>query len=66
MYGKDAYRVHVYIYAVRSRYLNNFPHLSMLSLTLRKAMYPTVSFLLMLFIIFVGCGQAFNMASVHT
>jgi hypothetical protein len=62
MYGKDAYRVHVYIYAVRSRYLNNFPHLSMLSLTLRKAMYPTVSFLLMFFIIFVGCGQAFNMA----
>ncbi len=44
------------------KYLNNFPHLSMLTLTLRKAMYPTVSFLIMFFIIFVGCGQAFNMA----
>eukprot|EP01043_Picozoa_sp_COSAG02_P064526 COSAG02_NODE_9461_length_2209_cov_1.006161_2_plen_345_part_00 len=44
------------------KYLNNFPHLSMLTLTLRKAIYPTVSFLIMFFIIFVGCGQAFNMA----
>jgi hypothetical protein len=44
------------------KYLNQFPHLSMLSLTLRNAYYPTVSFLIMFFIIFVGCGQAFNMA----
>ena len=34
----------------------------MLSLTLRNAYYPTLSFLIMFFIIFVGCGQAFNMA----
>ena len=33
----------------------------MLSLTLRNAYYPTLSFLIMFFIIFVGCGQAFNM-----
>ena len=90
------------------KYLNQFPHLSMvrpmtllalgsarltsacaqLSLTLRNAYYPTVapppppralpdscarpeltlllwaqvSFLIMFFIIFLGCGQAFNMA----
>jgi len=85
------------------KYLNEFPHLSMLSLTLRNAYaphrtaapsparrrlqpyrtlharrrglrcacalrlaavryYPTFSFLIMFFIIFVGCGQAFNMS----
>ena len=44
------------------KYLNEFPHLSMLSLTLRNAYYPTFSFLIMFFIVFIGCGQAFNMS----
>jgi polycystin 2 len=44
------------------KYLNEFPHLSMLSITMSNAYYPTVSFLIMFFIIFAGCGQAFNMA----
>eukprot|EP01052_Picozoa_sp_SAG31_P008750 SAG31_NODE_447_length_15579_cov_5.713871_9_plen_306_part_00 len=43
------------------KYLNEFPHLSMLSMTLRNACYPIASFLIMFFIVFMGCSQAFNM-----
>ena len=43
------------------KYLNEFPHLSMLSKTLANACYPIASFLIMFFIVFIGCSQAFNM-----
>ena len=44
------------------KYLTEFPHLSMLSLTLQHAFFPVCSFMLMFALVFVGCGQAFLMA----
>jgi len=44
------------------KYLNLFPHLSMLSITLRNAAYPAVSFSVMFGIVFCSCGQAFLLA----
>ena len=44
------------------KYLNLFPHLSMLSITLRNAAYPAISFSVMFAIVFCSCGQAFNLA----
>jgi hypothetical protein len=44
------------------KYLNLFPHLSMLSITLRNAIYPVISFSVMFFIVFLSCGQAFLLA----
>ena len=44
------------------KYLNLFPHLSMLSITLRNAVYPVVSFSVMFCIVFLSCGQAFLLA----
>jgi hypothetical protein len=44
------------------KYLNLFPHLSMLSITLRNAAYPVISFSVMFFIVFLSCGQAFLLA----
>lgn len=44
------------------KYLNLFPHLSMLSITLRNAAYPVMSFSVMFSIVFLACGQAFMLA----
>lgn len=44
------------------KYLNLFPHLSMLSVTLRNAAYPVMNFSIMFLIVFLSCGQAFLLA----
>ena len=44
------------------KYLNHFPHLSMLSRTLRNAYYPLVSYLVLAAIVFIGLSMAFFVA----
>ena len=50
-----------YMHAVRCRYLNAFPHLAMMSKTVANALAPSFSFMVMFFIFFIGCAQAFTL-----
>ena len=43
------------------KYLSAFPYIGMLSLTLQHAYFEVLCFLILFFIVFVGCGFAFTM-----
>lgn len=43
------------------KYLNAFPHLAMMSKTVANALAPSFSFMVMFFIFFIGCAQAFTL-----
>ena len=53
--------IHIYTHDVRCRYLNAFPHLAMMSKTVANALAPSFSFMVMFFIFFIGCAQAFTL-----
>ena len=41
-----------------------FPYIALLSRTLQLAAYEVLCFLVLFFIVFIGCGQAFMMTCV--
>eukprot|EP01043_Picozoa_sp_COSAG02_P072493 COSAG02_NODE_13685_length_1362_cov_1.358670_2_plen_130_part_00 len=43
------------------KYLNAFPYLAMMSKTVANALAPSFSFMVMFFIFFIGCAQAFTL-----
>ena len=43
------------------KYLNAFPYLAMMSKTVAHALAPSFSFMVMFFIFFIGCAQAFTL-----
>lgn len=43
------------------KYLNAFPHLAMMTKTVGNALAPSFSFMVMFFIFFIGCAQAFTL-----
>jgi hypothetical protein len=43
------------------RYLSVFPYIGLMANTLQHCIYELLCFLILFFIVFIGCGQAFTM-----